>query len=318
MDEALLLSHWSLEPGRHRPDIDIEGSPERCAFRTVTEDGAGNTWVLERIFPRTRKAKLRIAATLEHLDRNGMPGLLPYRRTAEGAFLAETAEGPWMLRPYLAGVELPRPDYLDQAWRGEALARFLIRLRERSAGLPDFEDEEPFALEPYIRQLLAVIGKRRPGVRAAVQPVLEHLEGAWFPLCPDLPHGFCHGDFHPVNVIWGPQRIGAVIDWEFTGPKPELFDVANLLGCAGFENPAGLTGPLAAAVVRTLHEARFAAEESWQTFTGLLLALRFGWLSEWLRKRDEEMLELELVYTGLILEHRDPLNRFFTGRSDRS
>jgi homoserine kinase type II len=308
-----IINHWALRPGGHpRPDIDIEGSPERCAFRTVLEDGEGNTWVVERIIPRTREAKLRICETLEYLHGQGMPGLLPYRRTVDGDFLAQAADGHWLLRPYLSGVELPRPGFLDDAWRGAAMARFLVDLRKHSDGLPCFEGVAPFALEPYIRQLLEVIEEHRPDVRVTVQPVLDHLERAWFPLCNDLPHGFCHGDFHPVNVIWEPDRIGAVIDWEFTGFKPELYDVANLLGCAGFENPAGLTGPMAAGVVRTLQGAGFGDRESWRSLCDLMLALRFGWLSEWLRKRDEEMLELELVYMKLILEHREQLERFFT------
>ncbi len=146
-----------------------------------------------------------------------------------------------------------------------------------------------------------------------MQPVLAHLERSFFPLCPTLPAAFCHGDYHPVNVIWAPDRIAAVIDWEFTGPKTELYDVANLLGCAGFENPAGLRGEMARALISDLRAASFAAEESWQSLTDLILALRFGWLSEWLRKQDHEMLELELVYMGLILQHRDSLNAFFLG-----
>jgi homoserine kinase type II len=302
---------WDLEAGRLRPDILIEGSPERCDYRTVIEDRTGQAWIIERIFPNTREAKLRICGTLEYLDQQGMPGILPYRRTSLGEFLAETSNGQWLLRPFLPGTDLPRPAFLRHGWRGQALAGFLIRLREASARLPFFQGHETFALEPYIRQLLDVIWDCKPGVGAEVQPVLEHLEQAFFPLCPSLPTAFCHGDYHPVNVIWTPDGIGAVIDWEFTGPKPELYDVANLLGCAGFENPSGLRSEMAEVLIMELKEAGFASEQSWQSLTDLILALRFGWLSEWLRKKDQEMLELELVYMNLILEHRDQLTGFF-------
>jgi hypothetical protein len=44
---------------------------------------------------------------------------------------------------------------------------------------------------------------------------------------------------------------------------------------------------------------------------GLIPVLRFGLLSEWLRKRDREMLELEMVYMNLILEHREALTASF-------
>ena len=304
---------WDLEAGNLRPDISIEGSPERCDYRTVLEDRSGTPWVIERIFPKTREAKLRIAGTLEYLQQEEMPGILAYLRTGQGEFLAESGGGQWLLRPYLAGTDLPRPSFIRDCWRGEVLAEFLISLRDKSAQLPFFRDQQVFALEPYIRQLLEVIWNRKPGVAAEVQPVLAHLERSFFPLVPTLPAAFCHGDYHPVNVIWAPNRIAAVIDWEFTGPKTELYDVANLLGCAGFENPAGLRGELAQSLIRELREAGFATEQSWQSLTDLILALRFGWLSEWLRKKDREMLELELVYMGLILEHRDTLSGFFLG-----
>lgn len=55
-----------------------------------------------------------------------------------------------------------------------------------------------------------------------------------------LPLSFCHGDLHPLNVIWYQDRIKAVIDWEFTGMNPDIYDAANLVGCAGIENPNGL------------------------------------------------------------------------------
>lgn len=315
-DALEVFGCWGLEAGRLRPDILIEGSPERCDYRTVLEDRTKQAWIIERIHPASGQTKLRICSTLEYLNQQGMPGILPYHRTSLGEFLAETSSGQWLLRPFLSGADLPRPAFLRHGWRGEALAGFLIRMREVSATLPFFQNHKPFALEPYIRQLLEVIWDRKPGVGAEVQPVLEHLEQAFFPLCPTLPAAFCHGDYHPVNVIWTTDGIGAVIDWEFTGPKTELYDVANLLGCAGFENPSGLRSEMAEALIRKLKQAGFASTQSWQSLTDLILALRFGWLSEWLRKKDHEMLELELVYMNLILEHRDQLTGFFLDRPE--
>jgi homoserine kinase type II len=39
----------------------------------------------------------------------------------------------------------------------------------------------------------------------------------------------------------------------------------------------------------------------------MIIAIRFGWLSEWLRNRDEEMIELETVYMNLLMDHADDL-----------
>jgi homoserine kinase type II len=38
-----------------------------------------------------------------------------------------------------------------------------------------------------------------------------------------------------------------------------------------------------------------------------IVALRFAWLSEWLRKSDKEMIELEQVYMRLLIENKEQL-----------
>jgi homoserine kinase type II len=40
-----------------------------------------------------------------------------------------------------------------------------------------------------------------------------------------------------------------------------------------------------------------------------VIALRFAWLSEWLRKNDEEMVQMETVYLHLLLDGREALRR---------
>jgi len=39
----------------------------------------------------------------------------------------------------------------------------------------------------------------------------------------------------------------------------------------------------------------------------MVIASRFGWLSEWLRKRDHEMLEMELDYFDILVHQRRAL-----------
>jgi len=39
----------------------------------------------------------------------------------------------------------------------------------------------------------------------------------------------------------------------------------------------------------------------------MIIAIRFGWLSEWLRNQDTEMIELETVYMNLLMENADTL-----------
>jgi len=39
---------------------------------------------------------------------------------------------------------------------------------------------------------------------------------------------FCHGDYHPMNIIWSADDIKCVIDWEFSEYKSEIYDAANI------------------------------------------------------------------------------------------
>jgi aminoglycoside phosphotransferase (APT) family kinase protein len=42
------------------------------------------------------------------------------------------------------------------------------------------------------------------------------------------PVAFCHGDYHPMNIIWSADDIKCVIDWEFSEYKSEIYDAANI------------------------------------------------------------------------------------------
>ena len=53
-----------------------------------------------------------------------------------------------------------------------------------------------------------------------------------------------------------------------------------------------------------MKEAHPAAETSWAHLFDLVLALRFAWLSDWLRRSDGDMIELETVYIDLLLRNR--------------
>jgi Ser/Thr protein kinase RdoA (MazF antagonist) len=132
--------------------------------------------------------------------------------------------------------------------------------------------------------------------------VLEKIP--FFPVHDRLPTGFCHGDFHPLNIIWGNTEIRAVIDWEFCGTKPETYDLANLLGCLGMEDPQSLDGPFAGQLIQRLRKAGIFSDTSWQALPDLMLAIRFAWLSEWLRKNDRPMIRLEADYMALLLDIR--------------
>lgn len=115
------------------------------------------------------------------------------------------------------------------------------------------------------------------------------------------------GDLHPLNAIWNGDKIGAVIDWEFTGIKPDIYDAANLVGCAGIEDPNGLGMPMVMSFINRVKANKLYSDQGWQLFPEYMLALRFAWLSEWLRKKDMEMIEMEQAYMRLLMDNMDVL-----------
>jgi homoserine kinase type II len=225
----------------------------------------------------------------------------PYRRTAENSFFQCLENSHWSLRPYIDGIQLDRETWLNDAWRIDALADFLIRLREQTSG----QGGPRFSIASYAEERMAAWHRSRPQIAAQLKDSFQTLEINFFPVHDALPPAFCHGDYHPLNMVWGKNSIRSVIDWEFFGIKPELYDAALLVGCIGFEDPDNLIHEPVIRLVRILREAGFGTEVSWNCFLELAAAIRFGWMSEWIRRDDREAQEMELVYIDILLGQKD-------------
>lgn len=89
-----------------------------------------------------------------------------------------------------------------------------------------------------------------------IQPTGNFLEKHFIRAHDSLPACYCHGDFYALNVIWSDVGINAVIDWEFSGIKPKIYDIANMIGCIEIENPEALAGPL---VIDFIHRLKNSA-----------------------------------------------------------
>ena len=61
--------------------------------------------------------------------------------------------------------------------------------------------------------------------------------------------------------------------------------------------------------MQKLKQAEIFSLLSWQYFVDLVITLRFAWLSEWLRKKDTEMIELEIDYMFLLLDNKEVLEK---------
>ena len=307
VDFAQLLTQWDLQFGRTRPDIALVGSPDRSQARMAVEDTDGDMYVLERVFPAKLAARREQAKMLWELDALGLP-VIPWLNTTSDDFFAYGRDSAaWQLQDYVQGIPLQRPAYAGDAWRGECLASFLtaLRLPDTVAFLPV---TDPFDLPLYAKNLVKSYQRNRPELAKDLAPICKELEGFW-KFYREIPRAFCHGDYHPLNIIWDKNAINGVIDWEFMGTKAECYDAANIIGCVGMDDPAQLTGPLVMSMLSFLKGHRVWASASWEMLPEFVATLRFAWLREWVIHEPLDTICQELDLIWLILDNRDLLRK---------
>jgi homoserine kinase type II len=302
-----ILGFWGISFKKSCPSLIPDGSPERTLFRLVIEDEKGERFVLEQIPPTAFHVKMKIVKTLDFLSTKGLSKIVPYRAGPGDQYIQTYKEGLWQAVPFSPGVTLERSTYLYEGWRAGVLADFLIDLHAQSKDIPFFSYDETFSIKAYVYTLMAQIHKRESKIAPLAQSVVAFLEQDFMNIYDTLPLGFCHGDYHPLNIIWTKDHIQAVIDWEFLGIKPEIYDVANMVGCLGMEHPSSLTADLVVNFIQQLKTADIFSSVSWKYLLEFIVAMRFAWLSEWLRKDDREMIALELEYMDLLISNREAL-----------
>jgi homoserine kinase type II len=307
-DIAATLGRLGLALTRTRPDLPIAGSPERCLERLAAESPEGRLWIVERHDLRMAARKQEIAQAAAHLA-GRLPEIQPWPAFAPGRFIDVRADGAWQVSPFVPGEPLDRPGYAFEQWRGEVLAGLITRFRAAAADMPGREAAAPFSLAGFVRDLFGKLRDRDRTLFERLYPALLHCERALFPALEGVPSAFCHGDFHPLNVIWSRTGVNALIDLEFCGFRPETYDAAMLVGCLGMEDPRCLKGGLVRALLSRLRADAGYAAAGWACFADLVVGLRFAWLSDWLRRGDRDMVELETVYIGLLLEGREALTQ---------
>jgi homoserine kinase type II len=300
-----VLRLWGLQLTKIRADIPLAGSPDRCLFRTVIEDREGGLFVLENLEAKFVPHKKKIAQALAFLSEAGLSEVHPYLSLGKEEYIATWHNQFWQVSPYVDGVPLERPSYAFEGWRGPVLADFLLNLWENSEEAPSFSQAQSFSIVSFNRDFLQKLGSREPELCQRVTPATDFLAKEFDRAHDDLPVRFCHGDYHPLNVIWSPTGMNAVIDWEFLGYKPEIYDIAMMIGCLGMEKPQSLTGDLVFEFIRRFKESGQIEENSWAFLFEFVLALRFAWLSDWLKRSDSEMIDLESVYIQLLLDNRE-------------
>ena len=263
--------------------------------------------LLENIPTETIGQKRRIQRTLSLLKRRGINGITPYHPLPQGGGILTHRGSFWQLSDFISSVTLKRPDYAYEGWRGRAMAEFLIELRTEGGEIPVFDRCQPFQLQRFLIDLFRRLERFEADLYLRLKPERVFLERHFFATAESMPIGFCHGDFHPMNILWGEHRINAVIDWEFCGYKSEIYDMALMIGCAGMEEPSSLTQDMVCEFLRCLRSSSRFSSYNWEILFPFVLAVRWAWLSEWLRGGDREMIELEAVYMRMLFENRSRL-----------
>ncbi len=304
-----VADRWHVRLKKLRHDISIQGSPERSVFRVVLEDENGKLLVLEQVPPKSLDLKRKIAGTLDFLSEKNLLRIQPYLAADKRKHVIKYKNCFWQMIPFVPGVLLDREKYMYEKWRGSVLANFLIELRRKSSGLPFFDFSKTFSLKDYVYKLIREINLYNKNIVSDIKDVACFLEKDFMPSYEKLPVAFCHGDYHPMNIIWSADDIKCVIDWEFSGYKSEIYDAANLIGCVGVEDPQSLTGDLIKSFIAEMKEVGIISKTSWKYLVDFIIALRFAWLSEWLRRRNMEMISLELDYMRLLIENKSSLQK---------
>jgi len=309
-DLTEIMTLWGLKFERSAFNLKVSGSPERTSFRTVVR-ADGKLYLVEQVPKKIKSRKEEIINNLEILHKKGnINNIKKYLKPLDGSILAQYQGLYWQVSPFVPGVSLDRSSYIKDSWRGIAAANFLINMKNISA---EIESGGSFSLLDYVNDLMNVIKEHSPGIHEELLPVFHYLKGDFFSSLEDLPLAFCHGDFHPINIIWSHNSIASVIDWEFSGYRCEMYDVALMIGCLGIEDPSAFYSGFAKDFVKQLRAANIFDERSWSYLIDLILMQRFAWMSEWLRKSDKEMQVLELTYIHLIFDNYDVIRGMLFG-----
>jgi homoserine kinase type II len=295
-----VLKLWNLEFLQIVP-LNIPGSPERASDRFVIEDNQNRKFILEKHHFWNKKRKTDIAINISFLKDKGYERCQPYLVSANSETVEEYENRCWMVQPYIENDPLKRPDYLDNAEMGRHCAHRLIELKNvDNAELID--TVEGFCLKEHTENLIAKIEGSRH-VKRDISKILAVIRESFLPRLDSIDKVFSHGDLHPMNILWKNNDVKVIIDWEFSGFRHQFTDVANLIGCLGFEHPTAFKRDFYLSLMAELDKNDYFSKEIRENLFLFVFGFRFSaWLNEWHKKNDEKMVELELEYLEILLE----------------
>ena len=309
-DLKKILEFWNVKISKIREDFVIAGSPERTDFRVVIEAEDNNLYLLESFSENLLTTKSKIIEVLELLEKKKLGKINNYIKNKDSKYIIKYDGKFWQLQKFIIGTELDRINYIFEEWRGEVLAQWLIYFKNKSKDIL-IKDQKVFSLKDYVYQIYTDVQNNDPEIIPRLRPIIKFLESDFMDNYHKLPIAFCHGDYHPLNVIWSKDDIKAVIDWEFCGYKSEIYDLANMVSCVGMENPECLNRGLIISFLKKIKESNLIQNISWKYLIDMMIAIRFAWLAEWLRKNIPKMIDLELDYMHLLKDNHQNLNNIY-------
>lgn len=306
-----ILTNWSLAFRALRKDITFYGSPERCKERYAVEDTDNNVYILEKLHESEAGHKEKVARIVNFFHDKGIC-CAPYTKTTSETYVVKHNDSSYLLSKFIQGTPIQRPEYTADAWRAKSIGSFLINLHNISTSEKNTLSEETidtFSLKKQIPSFAHKISHFNPEITARLTPILNFIEKELLNTYDALPVGFSHGDVHIMNIIWEEKDIKAVIDWEFFGYKPEMYDLALCIGCIGIEHPNYLQDAMATTLIQTVKESGIYEDISWRNLYPLIVAIRLVWLEFWLKAKDVDMTNLELTYLEVLIKEQEYLKK---------
>lgn len=306
MNSSLLkevLKKWSLELA-DIVDENIPGSPERASDRFVVTDIGNKKFIVEKHHFWNKDRKTKIAKNIRKIKESGLNTCQPYLISDNEVAVEEFSNRCWMVQPFVDNDPILRPEYLDNEKMGRSCAKLLTDLKSfQKADL--YETVEGFDLKRHTEEFIEKIEDSRH-IRRDITRIIQRVRGDYLPKLSSVEKVFSHGDLHPVNILWENSEVKVLIDWEFSGFRHEFTDVANLVGCLGFEHPSAFQRGFYLSLIDELDKNDYFSKEVRENLFLYVFGFRFSaWLNEWHKKNLGDMVELELDYLEILLDVLD-------------
>ena len=82
-----------------------------------------------------------------------------------------------------------------------------------------------------------------------------------------------------------------------------------MVGAVGFKNPDALIESFTCRFVGRLRDEARLDSLAWEIFFDLVIAIRFNWLTEWIRTNNENARDMEMLYMNLLTAQKDYIRK---------